>query len=283
MKQIVTLLLALALAVPALAQESDAKARLIDQVLAKLDLKELTATAYDIAVTDAAGESEVLASVGMTAEERTAAEQARAQNQADRRAYRAMVLDRIDQQRYARDVYAPLLAKAFSTEELQQLVTFLGTPAGAKVARIIPEIATATAAKAAPMLQADLRRLTAEVAREDRKKNPWKSAVDDMRTIANALDTYAIENAGYPAGDFAAMKSLVVPEYAAALPEKDVWNQPFVYVTDGTNYRLISGGADKQVDTEARTIDTAAMPRRSSTPEADIILQNGILVQSPGP
>jgi hypothetical protein len=281
MKQILTLLLVLVLALPALAQESDAKARLIEEILQQLDMKALTATAYDIVVSDQT--NELLSDSQMTPEERVAAEQARVQNQADRRAYRTMVLDRLDHQRYAREVYAPLLSKAFSTEELQQLLAFIKTPAGAKVARLIPEISGATATKAAPMLQADLRRLSAEMAREDRKKNPWKASLDDMRAIGSVLDTFAIENDGYPAGDFAAMKSLVVPEYSATLPEKDVWGQTFVYVTDGTNYRLISGGADKRVDDESRKIETSITRRQGATPEADIIIQNGVLVQSPGP
>ncbi|HYI11325.1 MAG TPA: DUF2059 domain-containing protein [Thermoanaerobaculia bacterium] len=281
MKQILTLLLVLALALPALAQESDAKARLVEEVLQLLDLKALTATAYDIVVSDQ--DAELLSESQMTPEERVAAEQSRLQAQADRRTYRTMILERLDHQRYAREVYAPLLSKAFSTEELQQLLAFMKTPAGAKVARLIPEVSNATAAKAAPMLHADLRRLSAEMMREDRKKNPWKVTVDDMRAIASVLDTFAIENNGYPAGDFAGMKSLVTPEYSATLPEKDVWGQAFVYVTDGTSYRLISGGADKQVDDESAKIGTSMERRQGATPEADIILQNGVLVQSPGP
>jgi hypothetical protein len=281
MKHILTLLLALALALPALAQE-DPKARLIEEILQNLDTKALTATAYDIVVTDQAAATQMLESVATTPEERAANEKARLETEASQRAYRTMVLDRVDHQRYARDVYGPLLSKAFSTEELQQFLAFIKTPAGAKAARLIPEISTATATRLAPMLQADLRRLSSQMQAEDRKKNPWKAAVDDMRTIANVLDTYAIENDGYPAGDFASMKSLVIPEYSATLPEKDVWGQPYVYVTDGTNYRLISGGADKQVDAEARKLDASAAPHTTSTPEADIVIQNGVLVQSPG-
>ena len=66
------------------------------------------------------------------------------------------------------------------------------------------------------------------------------------------------------------------------LPREDAWGTPYAYVSDGTNYRIISAGADGKFEWDSRKLDLENTTLRlTDAPEADLIFQNGAFVQAP--
>ena len=80
-----------------------------------------------------------------------------------------------------------------------------------------------------------------------------KRAMADMRSIATAVESFAIDNNVYPdqGGGLARMdvlQGMVQPLYIKVLPLLDPWGEPFVYWSDGSQYILVSSGADRLFD-----------------------------------
>jgi hypothetical protein len=71
-----------------------------------------------------------------------------------------------------------------------------------------------------------------------------------MGEAAGALEGYKAANDAYPSGDSPEALAVLVPDF---LPEgtrpHDAWQQSFLYDSDGTDYTLISVGADGQSGT----------------------------------
>ncbi|MEM7587892.1 MAG: type II secretion system protein GspG [Acidobacteriota bacterium] len=69
----------------------------------------------------------------------------------------------------------------------------------------------------------------------------------DMRSIATALERFAVDHQAYPVvDDFAELRPDLVPKYLKELPLTDGWKHPFSFETDehGTTYTLSSPGKD---------------------------------------
>jgi hypothetical protein len=85
------------------------------------------------------------------------------------------------------------------------------------------------------------------------KSDISKTAMADMRSIATAVESFAIDYNRYPTQG-AGLAPLTVlwddlePLYIKVLPMLDPWGEPFLYWSDGTQYILISSGADKVFD-----------------------------------
>lgn len=71
-----------------------------------------------------------------------------------------------------------------------------------------------------------------------------------MGEAASALEGYKVANGSYPVGDSLEAMAVLIPDF---LPEgagpNDAWQQGFLYESDGTDYTLISMGADGQQGT----------------------------------
>lgn len=71
-----------------------------------------------------------------------------------------------------------------------------------------------------------------------------------MSAAAEALGRYQAANESFPAGESAEALVVLFPEY---LPEEtqrhDAWGQDFVYDSDGSDYTLVSVGADGEEGT----------------------------------
>jgi hypothetical protein len=79
--------------------------------------------------------------------------------------------------------------------------------------------------------------------------------MNDIRSLATALEAYAIDNNVYPstgAGwvDAATLTEKLSPDYIRTLPATDGWGNPLRVWTDAEHYRIVSPGKDGAVSAE---------------------------------
>jgi len=81
------------------------------------------------------------------------------------------------------------------------------------------------------------------------QKGRQKRTMGDMKTIANGLESYDVDNAMYPnASDMAGLRQYLSPFYIQSFPSRDGWNNTFVYQVDTTAfdiYTVISYGRNR--------------------------------------
>jgi type II secretory pathway pseudopilin PulG len=105
-----------------------------------------------------------------------------------------------------------------------------------------------------------------------------KRTMGDMRTVAVAVEAYAVDHNRYPESpDWANVDVLVPylePTYVRSLPPLDGWMNPVQYHSDGTTYTLWSTGRDGMVDDPEPSGPTQLF-------DNDIIWQDGKFVAWP--
>lgn len=101
--------------------------------------------------------------------------------------------------------------------------------------------------------------------------------VGDVRTISNALAMYQADFMSYPFApswvSFGSIRSRLLI-YKGNLNQLDGWNKAYMYLSDGDEYTLVSYGMNGVADlpwTRGRT----------NSFEADIVVQDGALIQWP--
>jgi general secretion pathway protein G len=101
--------------------------------------------------------------------------------------------------------------------------------------------------------------------------------VGDARTISNALGMYQTDFMSYPIASslvtFGTISNCLLI-YKGNLNDQDGWKKPYMYISDGDQYTLVSYGMNGVEDlpwTQGRT----------NTFEADIVVQDGALIQWP--
>ena len=98
----------------------------------------------------------------------------------------------------------------------------------------------------------------------------------DIRMIATVLESYAIDNTGYPttAGweTVASIRASLEPDYVMELPTNDQWDQPYLVWSDGTTYRIVSRGADAQIE---RDWSDGIEPGSFTDSKSDIVFGDG--------
>ena len=120
-----------------------------------------------------------------------------------------------------------------------------------------------------------------------------KKSMADMRTIATAIESYAVDYNVYPAGacepglytqDTAtrlttASFAVLQPSYIAKVPTNDGWGNAFAYVADSTlsNYRIESWGRDGNV----QTASVSAVCGTTHDFNDDILYADGTFIQWP--
>lgn len=105
-------------------------------------------------------------------------------------------------------------------------------------------------------------------------KSRQRATMSDMRTIAHAVEVYAIDLGHVPAasGSFAALMSDLVPYHTSVLPEHDHWGHTYGYESDGASeYSIISFGKD---GTDGADIT----PATKFEFDRDLVLSNGVFV-----
>lgn len=183
-----------------------------------------------------------------------------------------------------------IYAKHFSERELEDLIAFYRTPTGAKSLEVLPVIlregAEAGAELLAPPIDAAFNRARDRV----EQKRPWRRTMADIRTIATAIEAWSIDSDDqtYPRGDYASLEALLVPDYLAAMPDRDMWGTPYAYTTspDGAHYRIVSAGSDTIFEWDSRNIKVdedgeVGELRYREHLEDDIIYADGRFLQLP--
>jgi hypothetical protein len=79
-----------------------------------------------------------------------------------------------------------------------------------------------------------------------------RRAMDDLRVIGTALETFAVDNSRYPTTtgweSVDAIRPWLEPAYIHQLPETDPWGMPYQVWSDGQSYRIVCTGADRAMD-----------------------------------
>ena len=73
-----------------------------------------------------------------------------------------------------------------------------------------------------------------------------KRTMADLRSIGTAIESYAIDNSGYPAtgANLAALAGVLEPLYMRGMPMTDGWNRAINASCAVTEYTVCSGGKD---------------------------------------
>lgn len=109
----------------------------------------------------------------------------------------------------------------------------------------------------------------------DRSKQ--KSTMGEMRSIATAIESYAIDITTFPtATTMAALITAIDPMFIRDLPDEDGWGYPFVVDSNGTAYTLGSQGKDG-----AGGLSTCSAAPKCDALNDAIIFSNGQFVQWP--
>jgi len=121
------------------------------------------------------------------------------------------------------------------------------------------------------------------------QRGKQKRTMSDMRTMATAIEAYAVDNNVYPQGvcntasytltDTTLTEtslSLPSPTYIANPVRKDSWDTYFLYgaPSDGQQYMLLSRGRNKSYDGDPTCVTTTNF-------NSDIVYSNGGFVQWP--
>jgi len=187
------------------------------------------------------------------------------------------------------EAYTRLYAKYFTEQEIDAMTVFYLSPVGRKSLDVMPQMMQEAMQAGMEHLSPKLEQAFREATEEAEKKRPWRRTTRDIRQVATAIEAYAIDNdEKYPAGDYAALEEILVPEYLHTLPEKDMWDHAYAYVAseDGQHYRLVSAGADTIFEWDSRRIvalkegEQPAIVYRDRL-EDDLIYADGEFLQLP--
>jgi hypothetical protein len=285
---VVAVLCALPLAAQRTTEDARAEKRaLISDLLKVIDSKQLTQSMMEmltLRMMDDATETAPSDGRSATPEGKRAME-ARAAQRQKTRAMLDRLFARIDYVKYDQEVYVPIFEKHFSADELRELIAFYKTRTGARVAHVIPELAMGALIRGMNVIREDASAVSAEMAKEEEARKPaWDRTMRDIRTIATASEAYATDENHYPiATNMSELKKVLEPVYVRELPEKDGWGEPYIYTVsaDRQRYRIVSKGADRQLEFGSDKIEDKPVVRKSQRLEDDLIYQDGSFVQSP--
>lgn len=107
-----------------------------------------------------------------------------------------------------------------------------------------------------------------------------KRTMADIRTVATAVEAYAIDHSQPPPYGKTVLEGAVAEDlevsHVEACPITDGWDQPLYYVSeDPDHYTIGSGGADRSVP------DLTLNDGITHSTDADIVFSNGMFQQWP--
>ncbi len=196
---------------------------------------------------------------------------------------------RFDKHELVTEVIRPLFDEHFSTAQLQELVTFFKSPAGAELAQITPSLPITLMTRSMEKIQPIGEELMQEAREEERRKMPKsRLTMADMRSLATATETYGVDNNAYPdTRSLDDLAGMLAPIYIRELPREDAWGKEYTYVVspDLQHYRFVSAGEDGRFEWDSDyALDEsqlARQPRETANPDDDIIYQDGVFLQFP--
>jgi len=277
-RMLVVLMLALPLAA---ADERAEKRLLLAELLETIDSRALVQSTVS-QLLDTVYEADLSSPEHLDAEQRAQWEEMARAKRTEMDRFRDRLFSRIDYLRLADTVYTPMFDERFTAAELKALIAFAKTEHGQKLMQLIPELGLAAMRKGEEVIRQAADAVTEEEQKEEALKRPWMRTLADMRMIAVALEARSTDTEDYPkVSTIDDLEGLLSPMYIKTVPKVDSWGTPFFYVSDGTHYRLVSAGADKRHDWNARQLDLNAEPREMESLDADIIFQDGQFLQLP--
>ena len=105
-----------------------------------------------------------------------------------------------------------------------------------------------------------------------------KRTMSDMRTIATAIEAYAVDNSFYPRNQtaVAGLAAFLQPTYIKVMPAVDGWRNGFLVTTEtmGANYTFVSTGRDAAVN-------GCTIGQSTQDFDCDICYSSGTFVQWP--
>lgn len=277
MKRAAIVFFAILFALPSFGEEDPRteKKRLIAELIEVIDAKRLTQASFEVLLGN-------LQRVSM-AEVEDEAQKERMRKENERmNAFRDRLYTRIDYAKLTDEVYAPMFDKSFTNAELKDLIVFFKTRTGQKLVAMLPEFGVGGLMQGNAILQQAVQATSEEMEKEENEKHPWRKTMADMRTLATALEARATDENDYPNVQLDALEPLLTPIYVKTMPKVDAWGTPFLYVADGEHYRIVSAGADKRFDWNARQLELDVQaPRVMQDLDGDIIFADGNFIQLP--
>lgn len=189
-----------------------------------------------------------------------------------------------------REAYIRMYSKYFSEKELADLIAFYDSPTGRKTMDVLPQMMQESMQAGVQHLSPLLTEAMQAALEEQEQKRPWRKTMADIRTIATAVEAYAIDHDDeYPSGDYDSLKPLLEPTYIKTMPALDMWKHPYAYVAsdDHAHYRIVSAGADTIFEWDSRRIvplkegqQQPAVVYRDRL-EDDLIFADGAFLQAP--
>ena len=81
------------------------------------------------------------------------------------------------------------------------------------------------------------------------QRGKQKRTMGDIRTVATAVESYAVDNNQYPSvTSITALQPYLEATYIRKLPTQDAWKTNFTWTTDTQAYSIVSCGKDKSCD-----------------------------------
>jgi general secretion pathway protein G len=101
-----------------------------------------------------------------------------------------------------------------------------------------------------------------------------KRTMADLRTIATAIESYAIDNTAYPvASSVSALAASIEPTYIKIIPVADGWRRSYTVDSTAVQYTVWSGGSD------GGSLNYFGGP--ASSMKDSIVFSGGVFVQWP--
>jgi len=288
MKRIFFLIL-LVLASAALGDERSEKRQLVSELLEVIDAKAFVQVSFTnfmktmiLTFRNAESHGAAPESEDIPAEYRAQFEEEQLKEQKRLGEFRERMFAQIDYAKYFDEVYVPMFEEEFTADELRQMIAFFKTKPGQKLAKVLPHLGIGTDEKSASMIYEAGEAAEREIQKEDAAKHPWKKTMQDLRSLATAVESRATDENEYPKVGFDLLEPLITPTYIRDMPKVDSWGTAFFYVSDGQHYRFVSAGADRRFEWSSRHLDlTNTEPKFADDADADIIFQDGNFLQSP--
>ena len=107
-----------------------------------------------------------------------------------------------------------------------------------------------------------------------------KREMGDMRTIATALESWAVDGGSYPATDGPVAAEQLAPllsKYARGLVFRDAWNHPLLYSGSKETIRIVSVGRDGVIGSDS--FSPTLEPRPTTSPDEDLVYDSGSFVR----
>lgn len=201
--------------------------------------------------------------------------------------FQTVLFTKLDLKDFEAKVLVPLYLRYFTETEIREMTAFYRTKTGKKTLEALPKLMAESERVSAEYLGPIIAEVQSQIQKEDEEREPWRRTMSDMRTLATAIEAFAVDEEALPqVTSLDELEALLAPTYVRTMPRTDVWGEPYSYVVseDGMSYRIVSAGSDRVFDWDSRRFrapNEVARKNSSMTLAADLIFENGEFIQWP--